>query len=35
MSYVGPVQRWELYWADLEPAVGSEQAGSSRPVLVV
>lgn len=35
MAYVGPVQRWELYWADLEPAVGSEQAGSSRPVLVV
>jgi mRNA interferase MazF len=35
MSYLGPVRRWELYWADLEPAVGSEQAGSSRPVLVV
>jgi mRNA interferase MazF len=35
MSYVGPVQRWELYWADLDPTVGSEQAGSSRPVLVV
>jgi mRNA interferase MazF len=35
MSYVGPVQRWELYWADLDPAVGSEQTGSSRPVLVV
>lgn len=35
MSYLGPVKRWELYWADLEPVVGSEQAGSSRPVLVV
>jgi mRNA interferase MazF len=35
MAYVGPVQRWELFWADLDPAVGSEQAGSSRPVMVV
>jgi mRNA interferase MazF len=35
MAYVGPVQRWELFWADLDPAVGSAQAGSSRPVMVV
>lgn len=35
MAHIGPVARWELYWADLDPAVGSEQAGSRRPVLVV
>ncbi len=27
--------RWDAFWADLEPAVGSEQDGASRPVLVV
>ena len=26
--------RWGIYWADLEPARGSEQAGT-RPVLVI
>lgn len=35
MAYVGAVLRWEIYWADLDPAVGSEQAGASRPVLVL
>lgn len=35
MGYVGPVKRWEVYWADLDPAIGNEQAGESRPVLVV
>ena len=35
MAYVGKVKRWELYWADLEPHVGTEQAGERRPVLVV
>jgi mRNA interferase MazF len=35
MAYVGPVRRWDVFWADLEPAVGSEQGGESRPVLVV
>lgn len=35
MAYVGPVKRWELYWADLDPSVGSEQGGERRPVLVV
>ena len=35
MAYVGRVYRWDVFWADLEPHVGSEQAGESRPVLVV
>ncbi|HKP77460.1 MAG TPA: type II toxin-antitoxin system PemK/MazF family toxin [Longimicrobiaceae bacterium] len=35
MAYAGPVRRWDVFWADLEPHVGSEQAGSRRPVLVV
>lgn len=28
------VNKWSLYWASLDPATGSEQAGT-RPVLVV
>jgi mRNA interferase MazF len=35
MAYVGRVWRWDLFAADLEPTVGSEQAGERRPVLVV
>lgn len=35
MAYIGPVRRWDLFWADLNPAVGSEQAGERRPVVVV
>jgi mRNA interferase MazF len=35
MAYLGKVYRWELYWADLEPHVGTEQAGDRRPVLVL
>lgn len=35
MAHVGPVRRWEIYWVDLEPAVGSEQGGEHRPALVV
>ena len=35
MAYIGPVLRWDLFWADLDPAVGSEQAGERRPVLVL
>lgn len=35
MAYVGPVAQWELYSADLDPAVGREQGGVSRSVLVV
>jgi mRNA interferase MazF len=28
------IRRWEIYWVDLNPIVGSEQAGR-RPVLVI
>ncbi|MFN2563535.1 MAG: type II toxin-antitoxin system PemK/MazF family toxin [Gemmatimonadaceae bacterium] len=35
MAYIGLVRRWDVFWADLEPAVGSEQGGERRPVLVV
>ncbi|HWG33404.1 MAG TPA: type II toxin-antitoxin system PemK/MazF family toxin [Gemmatimonadaceae bacterium] len=35
MAYSGAVRRWDIYWADLEPAVGSEQKGERRPVIVV
>jgi mRNA interferase MazF len=35
MAHVGAVYRWDVFWADLEPGVGSEQRGVSRPVIVV
>ena len=35
MAYTGPVARWEIYWVDLEPRVGSEQGGERRPAIVV
>lgn len=35
VAYKGPVLRWDVFWADLDPAVGSEQAGGRRPVIVV
>jgi mRNA interferase MazF len=35
MPYTGPVRRWDLFWADLDYPVGSEQRGDRRPVLVV
>lgn len=35
MAYVGPVQRWDVFRADLDPTVGHEQRGESRPVIVV
>lgn len=35
MAYRGPVRRWDVFWADLEPGVGHEQRGTSRPVIVV
>jgi mRNA interferase MazF len=35
VAYLGPVSRWELYWVDLEPHVGSEQAGPRRPAIIV
>lgn len=35
MAHLGPVVRWEVYWVDLEPHVGSEQGGERRPAVVV
>ena len=35
MAYLGVVARWDLFWADVNPAVGSEQGAERRPVLVV
>lgn len=35
MAYLGPVRRWDIFWADLEPGVGTEQKGAKRPVIVV
>ena len=35
MAHRGTVVQWELYNADLEPAVGREQGGQRRPVLIV
>jgi mRNA interferase MazF len=35
MAHLGPVRRWEIYWVDLEPSVGSEQGGERRPAVVV
>ena len=35
MAYIGRVRRWDVFWADLRPSVGSEQGGERRPVLVV
>ncbi len=35
MAYIGAVHRWDIFWADLEPGVGSEQKGERRPVVVV
>jgi mRNA interferase MazF len=32
---MGAVHRWDAYWADLDPSVGSEQGGERRPVLVI
>lgn len=35
MAYLGPVRRWDTYWADLEPGVGRQQKGKKRPVIVI
>lgn len=35
MAYLGPVRRWDTYWADLEPGVGRERKGKKRPVIVI
>src|SRR5512134_2681354 len=31
----GSIHRWDLYWVDLEPVVGSEQGGARRPGLII
>lgn len=35
MAHLGPVARWEIYWVDLDPRVGSEQGGARRPAIVL
>jgi mRNA interferase MazF len=35
VAHLGAVRRWEIYWVDLEPSVGSEQGGERRPAVVV
>lgn len=35
MAHTGAVARWEVYWVDLEPSVGSEQGGEQRPAVVI
>ncbi|MGH7573144.1 MAG: type II toxin-antitoxin system PemK/MazF family toxin [Gemmatimonadota bacterium] len=35
MAYLGSISRWELFWVDLEPRVGSEQGDERRPALVI
>lgn len=35
VAFHGNVRRWDVFWANLEPHIGSEQGGNRRPVLVV
>lgn len=35
MAHLGAVLQWDLFEADLDPSVGREQGGESRPVLIV
>ena len=35
MAYLGPIRRWDLFRADLQPTVGREQGGEPRPVVVI
>lgn len=35
MAYLGPVHRWDIFWADLDHPVGSERGGARRPVIIV
>jgi mRNA interferase MazF len=35
VAYAGSISRWELFWVDLEPGVGSEQGRVRRPALVI
>jgi mRNA interferase MazF len=34
-AHTGSVTRWDLFWTDMDPAVGHEQGGARRPALVV
>ena len=34
-AYTGAVARWDVFWVDLEPHVGSDQGGERRPAVVV
>jgi len=35
VAHVGSVNRWDIFWADLDPPVDSEQGGENRPVVIV
>jgi mRNA interferase MazF len=35
MAHIGRVIRWELYWVDLKPHVGSEHGGERKPALII
>ena len=35
MAFVGAVLQWDLFEANLDPSLGREQGGKSRPVLIV
>lgn len=35
MAFLRAVLQWELFEAELDPSVGREQGGESRPVLIV
>jgi mRNA interferase MazF len=35
MTHTGPVRRWDTFWTNLEPGIGSEQKGDRRPVVVI
>ncbi len=35
IAHLGPVRRWEIYWVDLDPSVGSEQGGDRRPAVII
>lgn len=35
MAHAGAIKRWDVFWADLNPGIGSEQLGARRPVIVL
>ena len=35
MAFVGAVLQWDLFEANLDPSLGREKGGKSRPVLIV